>query len=1035
MRASSIGTALPRGAWLLLVLAVLALCGAPQARAAGEPTGPMAADRFSHASAPLADGRVMVIGGYWYSSISSNTTRVELYDPATNTFVAGPALPAPRAHGTALALPDGRVLLIGGSQYIAGVATDQASVLAYDPLSGAWSEIGSMTQPRRSPLALLLPDGRILLMDANNSAGTHEVFDPATGTSSPTGSFITARSSFAAAVLADGRVLAAGGFPVSGAALASAELWDPATGTWSPTGLMAAPRARASATRMQDGRVMVVAGMPDGSFFNSHGSAEIYDPATGTFSAVASSLTMPRATHVSALMGDGSVVVYAGIGSSATAIASVERYDPATGTWRFVGNLSKRRDAYSITLTATGNVLVSGGTDKTTTFPLRDAEVIDARCIATAPSITPASASFPEAGGSGSVDVTHLPGCAWRIENGTSATGWFTVTSGTSGVGSGTLTYSVAQNTTSSGRGLNPTIADSPFSVTQASNPCASASITPASQSFGYTASTATVSVTASATCSWTVSGAPSWLTIGSGGTGNANLAYSVSANTAGARNATLTIAGRSLAVSQAANPCFPAPTISSTGQAFSHSGGSSTVTITAPAGCAWTVSGKPSWITSVNSGSGNASVAVSVGSNAGAERSATLTIANNTYTVTQAANPCLGATVTPTSASYTDAGGSGSLEIAAPAACNWVVSGKPFWITSASSGTGNASLAYTVAANTGTARSATLSIAGVAVFVSQAANPCASGATISPTSVSVASSGQVGTVQITHAAGCAWSIANVPAWITVNATSGAGSGTVEYTVSANTGAARSATLSIAARSFTVSQAADPCLVATSISPTSQTFGSAGGSGSVTVTHNAACSWSVTGVPSWVTLTSGASGTGSGSVTYTVAANTGSARSAVMTIAGRSFSVSQSAPVTAYCASRANTNSYEWIQQIAVAGTTRVTGRTTGYADFTATTPIALSRGSNTLALTPGGGYPETWRVWIDFNQDLEFSADELVYTSSATSASISTTINVPSTALAGNTRMRISMKYGGAPTACEIFTYGEVEDYTVTIP
>ena len=89
------------------------------------------------------------------------------------------------------------------------------------------------------------------------------------------------------------------------------------------------------------------------------------------------------------------------------------------------------------------------------------------------------------------------------------------------------------------------------------------------------------------------------------------------------------------------------------------------------------------------------------------------------------------------------------------------------------------------------------------------------------------------------------------------------------------------------------------------------------------------------------------------------------------------------------------------------------------------------------LTLAPGfgsGSYTENFRVWIDFNHDSVFSDSELVY-AGASSGTISSTFTVPASALSGQTRMRVSMKYGGSPTACETFTYGEVEDYTVTIP
>ena len=94
--------------------------------------------------------------------------------------------------------------------------------------------------------------------------------------------------------------------------------------------------------------------------------------------------------------------------------------------------------------------------------------------------------------------------------------------------------------------------------------------------------------------------------------------------------------------------------------------------------------------------------------------------------------------------------------------------------------------------------------------------------------------------------------------------------------------------------------------------------------------------------------------------------------------------------------------------------------------------------GSYTIYFSAGFGsssYTEYWAVWIDFNQNGTFDADEKVASgSSSSSATLSATVAIPTTALLGNTRMRVSMKYNAAQTACEAFSYGEVEDYTVNI-
>ncbi len=141
-----------------------------------------------------------------------------------------------------------------------------------------------------------------------------------------------------------------------------------------------------------------------------------------------------------------------------------------------------------------------------------------------------------------------------------------------------------------------------------------------------------------------------------------------------------------------------------------------------------------------------------------------------------------------------------------------------------------------------------------------------------------------------------------------------------------------------------------------------------------------------------------------------------------------------------YCASNGQSVADEYISnvQLETINNTSSDG-TGGYSDFTSIS-TSLAKGSDyTITVTPtwtGTAYNEGYSVWIDYNQNGDFTdAGEQVWTQAATQTTpVNGTFTVPTGALDGNTRMRVSMKYNGVPTSCESFPYGEVEDYTVVI-
>ncbi|SOS55578.1 M4 family metallopeptidase [Tenacibaculum finnmarkense] len=139
-----------------------------------------------------------------------------------------------------------------------------------------------------------------------------------------------------------------------------------------------------------------------------------------------------------------------------------------------------------------------------------------------------------------------------------------------------------------------------------------------------------------------------------------------------------------------------------------------------------------------------------------------------------------------------------------------------------------------------------------------------------------------------------------------------------------------------------------------------------------------------------------------------------------------------------YCESKGTNSSYEWIDAVSLGGMANTSASNGGYADFTSKIATLGQGSSNEITVSAGfksTAYTEHWAVWIDFNQNGIFDTSEKVVTGASSSKDyLTSTFEVPASALLGQTRMRVSMKYNASQTACETFKDGEVEDYTVNI-
>ena len=322
------------------------------------------------------------------------------------------------------------------------------------------------------------------------------------------------------------------------------------------------------------------------------------------------------------------------------------------------------------------------------------------------------------------------------------------------------------------------------------------------------------VSVTGSG-CSWTAVSNDAWITVTSGvsGTSTGPSGLTIAANTsATARTGTVTIAGQTLTITQNGTGTCLYSVVPLTKSALA-AGDSGNVTVTSGANCAWTAVSNSAWISLTSNpmtvGSGTAALTIDQNPDA-TQRIGTMTIAGQTYTVTQAAPPGCTYNISPITKSAVAAGESTTVAVTSPAGCPWTAASPVQWIavTDGASGTGNGTVTLAIDTNTATAqRSAALTIAGRTFTVTQVGTgACAF--TVGPAARSSPASGETTSTTVTTGDTCVWSAASGAPWILVSAgASGSGTGTVTLTVAANSGAQRTGTVTIAGQSFTVTQA------------------------------------------------------------------------------------------------------------------------------------------------------------------------------------------------------------------------------------
>jgi Putative binding domain, N-terminal/Viral BACON domain len=227
---------------------------------------------------------------------------------------------------------------------------------------------------------------------------------------------------------------------------------------------------------------------------------------------------------------------------------------------------------------------------------------------------------------------------------------------------------------------------------------------------------------------------------------------------------------------------------------------------------------------------------------------------------------------------------------------CSWTATCPDSWVTiTSASGSGAGNVVYSVSANTTNAnRTSTITVGGLAFALTQLPGACTY--SISPLGANFTSSAFTAqTFAVMTQSACPWVATCPDAWITLTTSSGSGGGNVVYNVAANAGVGRNSTITVNGIAFTVTQQGSSCSYL--LQPTSETFNAGGGSDIFQIITQNACAWTAVSNNNWITITSGASGTGPGTVGFSVASNSGSAiaRLGSITAGGLTFAISQNA--------------------------------------------------------------------------------------------------------------------------------------------
>jgi len=347
--------------WTTLVIVASMLCSALPSLGQFTTVGPMDRGRVFHTMTTLDDGRVLVTGGFTPQSNADSSA--EIFDPSTGTwrYTLG-QMTMGRAGHFAVKLRDGWVLVGGGYGQSGSRLT---SVEIFDPVTEQFQSRASMNTPHQGPAAVLLNDGRVIVISGLGSGGSVEIYDPTTNSWTQAASLPSERINFDTVLLPDGSALILGGANGDGQpGIANVTRYCPKSDTWTEMSPLLAPRDGPTATLLPDGRILVAGGFA-GPYFNPGlNSAEFYNPVNGS-STSAPAMSFGRYGHTATRLPSGDVLVVGGQtslgGFTRYFVFEAELYNCSGRTWSSVGTTNFGRSAHRAALLNSGQVLIAGG--------------------------------------------------------------------------------------------------------------------------------------------------------------------------------------------------------------------------------------------------------------------------------------------------------------------------------------------------------------------------------------------------------------------------------------------------------------------------------------------------------------------------------------------------------------------------------------------------------------------------------------------------------------------------------------------------